>query len=209
MTEHEHVCMNPTHDHFDPEALTESQLTSVTKLHEAYDLIDGLPGNEERALLAQSALDAAHTVMYGALQAFVSGALQTGVEAMGAAMGLVALGGVALEKQAEVNDWQKTGDRRVDAVLKAFAEATEAARASAAPVLKATDLPPEMAERLVAGEATEEDKSFIKQLAVEKGLIDEDDDLPLFTRDVETGETKQVTTANHTADDDKGHGMYL
>jgi hypothetical protein len=200
----EHVCTNPNHDHFDPSRFNPRQLETLAKAAATHDAARALPGDETKVLCAQQAVYATQQILKGVAAMLVEqGGNADLLQVFGSALAANSLAGVVLEGLAEGHDdWHSSGDQRVD---KVFDMLTEMLASSEPPTLSPEDLPEDVAKRLLAGESTPEDKETVRQMAVERGLIGEDDEFEMVARNLETGESVPVASSE-TSD---GYGMYL
>src|SRR3954462_1728029 len=201
----EHVCTNPNHDHFDPSRFSPAQQASIAKAQEAHDAARALPSDETKVLLAGQTMLGVQGLLREVVQMLAaSGSPDPGVvQALTAALALNSLGAVGLESLSnDHDDWHSSGDRRVDAVFETLTEALEALT-QGPPMIAAEDLPEDLAERLLKGESTPEDKETVRKMAVERGLIPEDADFDLLAQNLDTGEVTKPTTQEPST------GMYL
>jgi hypothetical protein len=205
----EHVCTNPEHDHFDPNAFNPQQLATLMKAKEAYDAARALPNDETKVLCAGQALFAANEILREVLLTMKQAGIGPNLlAAVSGALALNGLAGASVTALAESHeDWHASGDHRVDAVFTTLAEALDSA-SQPPPMLSVEDLPEDMAKRLIEGKATEADQEAVRKIAVEKGLVPEDAKFDLIAMNLDTGE--QHPLSEHPLDaGEEVYGQYL
>lgn len=198
----DHVCMNPKHDHFDPKALDPVRRRYVEETLVLAEKVNALPSDEEKLLLVSTIIGTVGGIIMDSVQALLEGKTPDAVTDLGRGQAMLALAMEAVESsQGQHEDWHKSGDRRVDAVLEGFIEVLRHVHeGQTANILDPeTDLPPEIRDRMAAGTVTTEDKQFVRDLMVSKGALPES----------ATADDIEIQVVDDAPDSGEHYGMYL